>query len=318
MRGNKAFTLVELLVVIAIIAILVGLLLPAVQSARESARRIGCSNNVKQLSLAALCYESSYRSLPPSRISSTSNLLGPSINISVHARLLPFMEQNSVYNLINFKLDYNNTANDIARGTNISSFLCPSDSNNNQIGANNYYVNSGSIPIWQRSASNPLPDVPPWNGVFFRDSFTKLSTIVDGLSKTSLFSERLTGDFSNSTSTKTDTFQPGITIKTADQALSSCNTLNINDISKQGFSDVGAPWIRGHHSTTEYYHINNPNGRSCMFPPGMIMTTVSSKHNGLVVMSFADGSVRSVSEDIDNKVYRAIGTKNGGEAGDDF
>lgn len=317
-RRFSGFTLVELLVVIAIIGILVGLLLPAVQAAREAARRMQCSNNIRQFALATLNYESAYKRLPASRVSRTADKLGPASSISVHARLLPFMEANQVYSMINFGLEWNDPTNDAARLSTIPTFRCPSDPASSIPGsvggATNYYVNSGTVPLWARTTANPLPQVPDWNGVFYRDSFLKLASITDGLSTTAAIGERLTGDFSQTKSTpKSDTYQPGTNITTADEALRDCLAIDVNDLSKQGFSDIGAPWIRGYHSTTEYYHINIPNGRSCMFPPGRIMTTANSQHGNLVNMALCDGSTQTVTANIDMVVYRSLGSRNGGE-----
>ena len=146
--GLRGFTLVELLVVIAIIGILVGLLLPAVQAAREAARRMQCSNNLKQLGLAVLNYESTYKKLPAARISpaclnttNTTNAARPAQNIHGLATLLPFMEQTPLYNRFNWTASFG----DYTRGpalavpsafasgnarlaTNeIPGFICPSD-----------------------------------------------------------------------------------------------------------------------------------------------------------------------------------------------
>ncbi len=315
---RRAFTLVELLVVIAIIGILVGLLLPAVQAAREAARRMQCTNNMRQVMLAALNYESAFKRLPASRISSTSNLLGPTSSISVHARLLPYMEQNQIYQLINFGVEWNHPLNDAARLTNVPTFRCPSDPSSDVPatagGINNYYVNSGTVPLWSRTVANPMPQVPNNDGVFYRDSFLKLASIVDGLSNTAGISERLTGDYNqNRVSPLTDTFQPGTQPFTADQAYTDCYATNLADLSKQGISDVGAPWIRGYHSTSEYYHIAPPNGRSCMFPPGRIMTTANSQHGGLVNLAFCDGSTHTLAANVEIVVWRSIGTRGGGE-----
>ncbi len=317
---RHAFTLVELLVVIAIIGILVGLLLPAVQAAREAARRMQCSNNMRQFMLGALNYESTYKRLPSSRISTTSNLLGPASGISVHARLLPYMEQTQIYDLIDFRVDFNHANNATALNTKVPTFICPSDpgvavQTANQGAQNNYYVNSGTIPLWQRTTSASwLGQIPDCDGVFFRDSFLKLASITDGLSNTAGISERVTGDFNQALSSpRTDTFQPGTSPLTADQALNDCMAVNVTDLTKQGFSNIGAPWIRGYHSTTEYYHIAVPNGRSCMYPPGRIMTTANSQHTGGVNFALMDGSVRFLPATVDVVTYRAVGTRAGGE-----
>ena len=143
-----AFTLVELLVVIAIIGILVGLLLPAVQAAREAARRMQCSNNLKQLGLAILNYESAYRKLPAGRIAPaclnttvTTNAARPGQNIHGLATLLPFIEQSALYAKFNLSAPFGDytrgpamavpsafvSGNAKLAATPIPGFYCPSD-----------------------------------------------------------------------------------------------------------------------------------------------------------------------------------------------
>src|SRR5436305_12057519 len=111
---RKGFTLIELLVVVAIIAILIGLLLPAVQKVREAAARINCSNNLKQISLAILSYESAYSQFPPGLgLPANANVTG---RASVLAVILPYMEQANKYNQFDFTQDiYTSPANDNAR-----------------------------------------------------------------------------------------------------------------------------------------------------------------------------------------------------------
>jgi len=119
---QSAFTLVELLVVIAIIGILAGLLLPAIQQAREAARRMSCSSNVRQLGIALLNYESAYKFLPPSRI----NLSNPTFEVSWMSMILPQIEQTALSNAYDKNKNWYARVNDPATTKKVSLYLCPS------------------------------------------------------------------------------------------------------------------------------------------------------------------------------------------------
>ena len=204
-RTRKGFTLVELLVVIAIIGTLVGLLLPAVQVARESARRSTCSNNVKQLGLALHNYHDSNKGLPPSYYdnvpqTSSSDADADNAVMAWSALILPFAESATLYDSFlqatsSLTLNFQNTpaAAAVARN-NVQMYLCPSNSNDlgsrGGFGRTNYGPNCGAAP-WQ----NPLHAVPPWeNGGVFNVDAKRTSRnfkgITDGLSKTFLVMER--------------------------------------------------------------------------------------------------------------------------------
>src|SRR5690348_9079303 len=127
-RSRRGFTLVELLVVIAIIGVLIGLLLPAVQAAREAARRMQCTNNLKQLGLALHNYEAVAGTLPPPYVQAGSGTTITWTNgWSAHGRVLPFMEQGALFNAINFTLRYSTPQNLTVSSMSIAVFLCPSE-----------------------------------------------------------------------------------------------------------------------------------------------------------------------------------------------
>lgn len=310
-RHARGFTLIELLVVIAIIAILIALLLPAVQQAREAARRTQCRNNLKQLGLALHNYHDVFKVLPP----------GIQNGISPHARILPYLEQATLFNQVNFNVSYNNAGNAAVVPINVTAFRCTSDPDSLPPaligGRNNYYTNTGtvilnSLPGTTPGSTNygmPMPDGP-----MFENSKITLTDILDGTSNTAMMSEKILGDGSNGISTpESDTFRPGTYPADADQAMQDCRSTNVTDLTKQGVSDVGVPWLRPYHSTTYYYHALPPNDCSCMFPPQRIATTANSRHVGGVHVLLCDGAVKFVSSNVDLKTWRAIGTRKGGE-----
>jgi prepilin-type processing-associated H-X9-DG protein len=152
------------------------------------------------------------------------------------------------------------------------------------------------------------------NGLFYSAQLIRIADILDGTSNTAAFSEHVVGDFSNSIATDlSDTFQPGTHPVTSDDAYNQCRATTISNLTMQGYSNVGAPWTYGYHSTTSYWHSAPPNSRSCMFPPSRISTTANSRHSAGVNVSMADGSVRFVKSSVNALTWRAVGTRNGGE-----
>jgi prepilin-type N-terminal cleavage/methylation domain-containing protein/prepilin-type processing-associated H-X9-DG protein len=313
-RRQAAFTLIELLVVIAIIAVLIGLLLPAVQKVREAANRMKCQNNLKQIGVALHNYHGTYGSFPQSRT------MPNGASFSAHSRLLPYMEQDAVYKLIDVTVPWSDAKNELARATVVPSFICPSDLLNTvppDLAPTNYRANEGtSLVMWYgvSDADKVNSSMPPPNGPFYVNGPYKIGDITDGTSNTAAFSEHVVGDFNQAIVTEMgDTFKPDTYPDTPDKAMADCQATDIQDLSKQGYSNVGAPWLYGYHSTTSYWHSAPPGFRSCMYPPKRIMTTANSRHTNGVNVGFCDGSVRFIANTIDVTTWRALGTRNGSE-----
>ncbi len=160
---------------------------------------------------------------------------------------------------------------------------------------------------------------PAANGVIFHNRKIRFNDITDGLSNTGGMAEKMTSDGSNGISSpKTDTFAPGTYPTNANEATQQCNAVDVTDLSKQGYSNVGGPWLQQYHSTNQYNHVLPPNGRSCMFPPGRIATTANSQHIGGVQLLLCDGSVRFISENLDLNIWRNLGSIDGGEVPGEF
>ncbi len=321
-RSRRGFTLIELLVVIAIIAILIALLLPAVQQAREAARRTQCKNHLHEIGLALHNYADVHEMFPLTQ-ARTTNLTGPNFgnSMSVHARILPYIDQAPLYNQIDWNVDYNHANNLLPFRQIIEPYLCPSDQDlmpHSMGGRTNYQFSMGSGILHEGVPSPVVGNInnlmPSADGVFYKNGSIGFRDMIDGSSTTALASERIKGDGSNGIITEeSDTFQPGIYPNTPDEAMNICRQMDITDLTKQGRSHSGAPWLQSYHTTTIYYHVAPPNDRSCMFPPGRIMTTASSEHEGGVHLLLGDGAVRFVSENINLATWRGLGTRNGKE-----
>jgi prepilin-type N-terminal cleavage/methylation domain-containing protein/prepilin-type processing-associated H-X9-DG protein len=207
-RTNRfGFTLIELLVVIAIIAVLIALLLPAVQSAREAARRIQCTNNLKQIGLALHNYHTSANSFPLGR-SCTGAGAGNTVNcgvwdgFSTQALLLSNMEQNNIYNALNFSLSTTQPDNSTGITTKMNAFLCPSDPNAGSGSfSGSWQIDGDFSNINSYSASTGTTYVPGDNsqggtsstGLFAYSYAYGIQSCTDGTSNTVAFSESLVG-----------------------------------------------------------------------------------------------------------------------------
>jgi prepilin-type N-terminal cleavage/methylation domain-containing protein/prepilin-type processing-associated H-X9-DG protein len=323
LRQRSAFTLIELLVVIAIIAVLIGLLLPAVQKVREAANRMSCQNNLKQMALAIHSYHDANRTFPMCR--STPQAIGaPSTSFSVHARILPYVEQDNVFRTINFNVVWNAPDNQLAFGTPIKTYICPSDPNVGNVppgeAVTNYRVNEGSSIFYGVPGYTLPPAVPQPNGPFFINKTYRIADITDGTSNTALISEKMIGDFSNGIATEqTDMFGIFAVPTSQDDAIAQCQAIVWGDLSNQIQSTSGGPWLLGSRGATTYDHSAPPFAHSCLFPTvGCYTSPPNSAHTGGMNVALCDGSVRFVARNIALPTWQALGTRNGGEVLGEF
>ncbi|MBN1589601.1 MAG: DUF1559 domain-containing protein [Pirellulales bacterium] len=330
-RRPHGFTLVELLVVIAIIGILIAMLLPAVQAAREAARRMKCANNLHNLAIASLNYESSFHCFATARIRAGGSVAQQCV-WSTQARIIRFLEGNTVAQFIDFER-YPNPDNSPARFETVSTFLCPSDFNrlkdatwhpHSSWGKNNYKVCTGNeVGIWSSDMG-----VEQANGVFVTNLFVSLNDVTDGTSKTAMISEAKLGDGDpNHIEIPGDWFRISTSNRTKDAVYQACMSVApATGTSSQG-SQSGQNWVWGNYNTTRYNHVMGPNDKSCVRASGTIdfssgwsavndnggATTASSWHPDGVNLALVDGSVRFVSDRIDINIWWALGSCDGQE-----
>jgi prepilin-type N-terminal cleavage/methylation domain-containing protein/prepilin-type processing-associated H-X9-DG protein len=320
-QKRSAFTLIELLVVIAIIAILIGLLLPAVQKIREAANRMKCTNNLKQLGLGLHNHHDTHGTFPPGKLSTGNN--NPGNGLAGFVFLLPYVEQDNLYRQIDQNVDSKHANNNNARGTIVKIYQCPSDPGKAPPGgaACSYRFNQGYNILYSGvpSTSGANSTMPPADGVFWDNSKTTFADITDGTSNTAAMSEKLIGDQTNTIATdRSDTFFIPSYPDNPDAWVQACDGLSqadVQNLANQGNWDIGAEWVTGSHSTSSYYHTNLPNKRSCKPKQlgGRVATLAGSQHAGGVNVVLCDGSVRFIRDNIDLFSWRALGSRDKGE-----
>jgi prepilin-type N-terminal cleavage/methylation domain-containing protein len=378
-RAVRGFTLVELLVVIAIIGSLVALLLPAVQAAREAARRMQCSNNLKQIGLAVHNYSSTHKKLPPGRLmpdiiingvvqtsytsynATTNNRNAWAGNRSVHIFILPYLEQSNVHDLINFSGPHSQqmttgggvtpiNPNFAAYNNAQALYLCPScPFTQRVVSENNYVYNFGGSTPYAGAANSTQQNNTSatanglscgGNGAFTTSSLTE-ADFTDGLSNTMMFSERTKGTGLNMASSlpgRSDIIiMPGRsnTMVAPDQILNAClnftpvvDSFNFSSFGRWlSGSDFSNGWPFAAYSGTMYNHVATPNWRArdcgnwsaiADTPGEHAVISARSMHPGVVNGLMTDGSVRFVGETVDLAVWRAVGSRNNGEAIGEF
>jgi prepilin-type N-terminal cleavage/methylation domain-containing protein len=300
-RYRGAFTLVELLVVIAIIGLLVALLLPAIQAAREASRRSQCSNNLKQLGVAVHNFEAAHKRLPPGARYNNAGRRGGSVFLF----LLPYLEEGGLASSINLKspnVDAEVAAHPTLRSQIVAPFICPSDNHERVLMGNavhNYAASRGPTavyinpacpcplrPEWSALTLAPLDDAARFAGPFTRVGTTaKLSQITDGVSKTIFFGE----------------VRPGC-----------------SEHARVGWAFTN----NGHGYCTTLIPINFDTcndeapdncARSCNWTTEV---GFKSAHTGGAQFLLGDGSVHFIPESIDHQAYQNLGAKNDGNTVD--
>ncbi|HWL10805.1 MAG TPA: DUF1559 domain-containing protein [Planctomicrobium sp.] len=278
-RRRRGFTAIELLVVIAIIAILIALLLPAVQQARESARIMQCRNNLMQLGLAIHNYHQAHQMLPPGSVNPTGPVYtgGPGYNMGWIPQILPFIDQSSLYHKIDFNQSANAPVNLSLIGYTPSLLFCPSS-----VGRTHAYVGC------HHDEEAPIDTTN--NGVLYLNSSLHLRDLTDGQQSTLLLGEVLAiGSWlEGSRGTLRNASSPG----TLNDYKVYQDQRHQAEFSQSGIEEIEDPL--------------KPD-------PRLIVGGFSSSHNGLVNCCFADGSVRKIAFNIDMTVFRNLANRHDGE-----
>jgi len=309
---------VELLVSIGIVALLIGLILPAVQSSRETARRMQCLANLRQLGIALHAYQADMNMFPPGKTTRGARSDFEYSSLSALISILPNLEQQTLFDSVNFDLAWQDSPetpivqNATARRTNVAAFLCPSDSEANH--RVNYRLNRG---IWRTNLlRNLVLDVGPFATFFVATP----ASVTDGLSRTAFMSERLGGDFVPGSRDPRrnflNAFDSWAGFETEDQSALKC----LSDPEATWVPFAGRYWLYTGDAFTLYHHLGRPNDArpSCFHNyiralPWMGFAPPRSNHPGGVNLLFGDGHVEWAKDSVNEALWRALGTPASGD-----